>query len=114
MEARAKKRFLRMPARKIRLVMDQIRGKRVDEALQILQFVPKAAALPLAELIKSAAANASFNHKMNKDDLVVAEAFADSGPTLKRFQPRAMGRSAMIRKRMSHVTIVVADAGKGN
>jgi large subunit ribosomal protein L22 len=112
MEARATKRFLRMPARKVRLVADQIRRKPVEEALNIIRFIPKAASLPMTQLIKSAAANAVFNHKMDKNLLVIAEAFVDGGPAFKRFMPRAMGRAAMIRKRMCHITIVVKEKGK--
>ena len=98
-----------MPARKLRLVLDKVRGKKVDDALNVLKFIPKAAAVPITLVIKSAAANAAFNHKMDKDSLVISKAFVDPGPTFKRFHPRAMGRMAMIRKRMCHVTVVVSD-----
>jgi len=89
------------------LVCDHIRGKSVDEARTILAFAPRAVARDWAKLLDSAVANAEHNHELVGDDLRVKEAFADEGPTIKRFRPRAMGRATPIRKRTSHLTITL-------
>jgi ribosomal protein L22 len=102
---RAQARYVRTSARKARLVCDHIRGKSVDEARAILAFTPRAVARDWSKLLESAVANAEHNHELVGDDLRVLAAFADEGPTLKRFRPRAMGRATRIRKRTSHLTI---------
>ena len=101
-----------MSPRKIRQVVDLIRGRGVEESLQTLHFVKRAATVPVEKTLRSAIAN-FFNTKegaqFEASDLYVKEAFVDEGPTLKRFMPRAMGRATMVRKRMSHITIVVGE-----
>jgi large subunit ribosomal protein L22 len=104
----ARARFVRVSARKARLVLDQIRGKSVGDALATLEFTPRAAARLIEKVLRSAVANAEANHSMTGDELVVKECFADEGPTLKRFQPRARGRASKIMKRTSHITILLA------
>jgi ribosomal protein L22 len=104
---RAQAKYVRTSARKARLVCDHIRGKSVDEAEAILAFAPRAVAADWAKLLKSAVANAENNHELLGENLRVKEAFADEGPTLKRFRPRAMGRATPIRKRTSHLTITL-------
>jgi ribosomal protein L22 len=108
---RAQAKYVRTSARKARLVCDHIRGKSVDEARAILAFTPRAAAKDWAKLLNSAVANAEHNHELLGEDLKVDAAYADEGPTLKRFQPRAMGRATSIRKRTSHLTIMLTPKG---
>ncbi len=106
----AKARFVRVSARKARLVLDQIRGKSVGDALATLEFTPRAAARLIEKVLRSAVANAEHNHQVrNLDDLRVVQAVADGGPSLKRVQPRAMGRAFFIKHRTSHLTIAVSD-----
>jgi ribosomal protein L22 len=105
---RAQARYVRTSARKARLVCDHLRGKSVDEARAILAFNPRGVARDWSKVLESAVANAENNHELIAEDLVVREAFADEGPTIKRFQPRARGRAASIRKRTSHLTITLA------
>jgi large subunit ribosomal protein L22 len=101
---------VRVPPRKARLVLDQVRGKRVSEALQILPYIPRAAARLVEKVLRSAIANAEHNHQLRTlDDLRIVQAFADGGPSMKRIQPRAMGRAFFIRHRTSHLTIVLSD-----
>jgi ribosomal protein L22 len=107
---RAKARYVRTSARKARLVCDHIRGKSVPEARAILNFTPRAAARDWSKVLESAVANAEANHELIGDELKIAEAYADEGPTLKRYRPRAMGRATRIRKRTSHLTITLAPA----
>jgi ribosomal protein L22 len=102
---RAQAKYVRSSARKARLVCEHIRGKDVDEARAILRYTPRSVARDWSKLLESAVANAEHNHELVGDDLLVSEAFADEGPTLKRFRPRAMGRATRIRKRTSHLTI---------
>jgi ribosomal protein L22 len=102
---RAQARYVRSSARTARLVCDNIRGKSVEDARAILAFSPRHIAEAWSKLLESAIANAENNHDLNGDDLKVHAAFADEGPTLKRFRPRAMGRATRIRKRTSHLTI---------
>jgi ribosomal protein L22 len=102
---RAHAKYVRTSARKARLVCDHIRGKSVDEAVAILAHTPRAVAQDWEKLLKSAVANAEHNHELLGDDLKIHAVFADEGPTLKRFRPRAMGRATQIRKRTSHLTI---------
>jgi large subunit ribosomal protein L22 len=106
---RAVIRNVRISPRKLRLVADQIRGKSVDEALGILQFLPKGGSPILLKLLKSAIANAGSNHDLRADDLYVAKITVDGGPTMKRFMARARGRACRILKRTSHATIVLRE-----
>jgi large subunit ribosomal protein L22 len=107
METSAVAKFVRISPRKIRLIMDQVRGKRVDEALNMLSFAPQKGAPILKKLINSAVANAEQNSGVDVDALFVKRVYADEGPTLKRFRPRAQGRATRIRKRSSHLTVVL-------
>ena len=100
-------RYARISPRKVRLVIDQIRGKSIDEAEAILMYSPKGASEPLAKLINSAAANAENNLDIPRDALYIAEIYADQGPTLKRYRPRAQGRASSILKRTSHITVIL-------
>ena len=102
---RAQAKYVRSSARKARLVCEHIRGKGVDEARAVLRYTPRAVARDWSKLLESAVANAEHNHELVGDDLRVSEAYADEGPTLKRYRPRAMGRATRIRKRTSHLTI---------
>ena len=110
LSVRAHARYVRTSARKARLVCDHIRGKSVPEARAILGFTPRAAARDWSKVLESAVANAEANHELIGDELKVAEVYADEGPTLKRYRPRAMGRATRIRKRTSHLTITLAPA----
>ncbi len=110
--ARAQAKFVRVTPMKARRVIDLIRGKNVDEALDILRFAPQAASEPVAKVLASAVANAENNLGLDRRTLVVTETFADEGPTMKRFQPRAQGRAFRIRKRTSHITVVVTSVGE--
>ena len=107
MGVRAQAKYVRTSARKARLVCDHIRGKDVAEARAILAFTPRAAAKDWAKLLESAVANAEHNHELVGEDLRIAAVYADEGPTLKRYRPRAMGRATRIRKRTSHLTITL-------
>jgi ribosomal protein L22 len=98
---------VRSSARKARLVCDHIRGKSVVEARAILAYSPRAVARDWSKLLESAIANAEHNHELVGDELRVVQAYADEGPTLKRFRPRAMGRATRIRKRTAHLTILL-------
>ncbi|MFT3900830.1 MAG: 50S ribosomal protein L22 [Gordonia sp. (in: high G+C Gram-positive bacteria)] len=106
-QARATARFARTTPMKARRVLALIRGKNVDEALDILRFAPQAASEPIYKVLESAVANAENNQDLDRRTLRVAEAFADEGPTMKRFQPRAQGRAFRIRKRTAHITVIV-------
>ena len=103
----AKARFVHVSATKARRVIDLVRGKSVTEALDILRWAPQAASEPVAKVIASAAANAQNNEGLDPSTLVVATVYADEGPTAKRIRPRAQGRAFRIRKRTSHITVVV-------
>jgi ribosomal protein L22 len=105
---RARARYVRTSARKARMVCVHLRGKSVQEARAILAFTPREVARDWSKLLESAVANAESNHELLQDDLIVREAYADEGPTIKRFRPRAMGRATPIRKRTSHLTITLA------
>jgi large subunit ribosomal protein L22 len=109
-QVRAQAKWVRMSARKARLVLDNVRGRTVPEARTILAFTSRAAAVDIERVLRSAVANAESAHGLDGDDLVVVEAYADEGPTLKRWRARARGRVNRIRKRTCHVTIVVAEA----
>ncbi|MFZ2501396.1 MAG: 50S ribosomal protein L22 [Nocardioides sp.] len=110
--ASATAKFVRVTPMKARRVLDLVRGKSVDEALDILRFAPQAASEPVYKVIASAAANAENNQNLDRRTLVVTEAYANEGPTMKRFQPRAQGRAFRIRKRTSHITVVVSSIGE--
>jgi len=109
LEARASLKYARISARKVKVVADLLRGKDVQEALAIVKFTPKAASEVLEKLLKSAIANAENNHEMNSDNLYIAEIYANQGPTLKRIRPAAKGSAVRIRKRTSHITIVLRE-----
>jgi len=107
---RAHARYVRTSARKARMVCGHLRGKSVQEARAILAFTPREVARDWSKLLESAVANAESNHELLGDELIVREAYADEGPTIKRFRPRAMGRATPIRKRTSHLTITLTPA----
>ena len=110
MRVSATAKYLKGSTRKARLVTEAIKGKRVEEASALLQFMPQAAARDVARVLKSATANAENNHNLSAEDLVVADAQANMGPgVLKRWQPRAQGRAFPIHKPMTHITVVVED-----
>jgi len=114
MQTVARARFVRVSARKARLVLDQIRGKSVGDALATLEYTPRAAARLVEKVLRSAIANAEHNYQVrNLDDLRVVQAIADGGPSMKRVQPRAMGRAFFIKHRTSHLTIGVSDETNG-
>ena len=106
-QALAQVRYLRMTPMKCRRVVDLVRGMNVQDALDQLRFQPQAAAEPVAKVIASAAANAENNKQLDRASLFISSAYVDEGPTLKRFRPRAQGRAFRIRKRTSHITVVV-------
>ena len=112
-QAKAIAKTVRIAPRKVRLVVDLIRGKQVGEAVAILQLTPKAASPVVEKVLKSAVANAEHNYDLDVNNLVVSEVFVDEGPTLKRFRPRAQGRASAINKRTSHITIVVSEKKEG-
>ena len=115
--ARAVARYVRMSPTKVRRVVALIKDRPLQEALDILRFLPQAAAVPVFKVVASAAANAENNLDLDRDTLVVVSATADEGPTLKRIRPRAQGRAYRIRKRTSHITVEVESqqvkAGRG-
>jgi large subunit ribosomal protein L22 len=109
MQAKAITKFVRISPTKVRPVIDLVRGKPVERALAILRYMPHKAAKEISRTIKSAAANAENNFEMDPDDLIVKTIFADEGPAFKRIMPRARGRADRIRKRTSHITVIVDD-----
>jgi large subunit ribosomal protein L22 len=109
MEASAVAKYIRISPRKVRLIMDEIRGKKVGDALNMLSFAPQKGGRILKKLISSAVANAQQNSGVDVDKLFVYRIFADEGPTLKRFSPRAQGRATRILKRTSHLTVILND-----
>ena len=111
--ARATAKYVRTSPMKARRVLDLVRGKSVAEALAILKYAPQDAAKPVAKVVASAAANAENNFGLDPRTLVISEAFANEGPTMRRFQPRAQGRAFQIRKRSSHITVVVESQKEG-
>jgi len=108
-EAKAHARHVRIAPRKAQLVADLIRGKQVGEAIAILRHTPKAASPILEKLLNSAIANAEHNNQADVNKLVVSQVYANQGPTMKRFRPRAQGRASRINKRTSHITLVVTE-----
>ena len=113
MESKAVAKHIRVSPRKARQVMDLIRGKDVANANAILKFMPNKGAEIISKVLNSAIANAEHNYEMDSNNLYVSKAFVDQGPTLKRFKPRAQGRADSIRKRTSHITVVVAEKKEG-
>lgn len=109
MESKAIAKTVRIAPRKVRLVLDLIRGKEIGEAFAILYHTNKASSPVIEKVLKSAVANAEHNYDMNIENLYIKEAYANEGATLKRFRPRAQGRATAINKRTSHITIVVAE-----
>lgn len=109
MEAKAHAKFIRIAPRKVRLVIDLIRGKQVGEAISILRHTPKAASPVVEKLLNSAIANAEHNYSLDPNSLIVTQAYVNEGPTMKRFRPRAMGRASRINKRTSHITLVLSE-----
>jgi large subunit ribosomal protein L22 len=108
-EAKAVGRYIRMSPRKVRRVLNQIRGKTYKEALMLLEFMPYKACGPVWQVIYSAAANAEHNFNLNKENLIISEAFADQGPVFRRFRPRAQGQGYGIRKPTCHIAITVKE-----
>jgi len=108
-EARASLNYARISSRKVKIVIDLLRGKNVDEALAIAKFTHKASAPIIEKLLKSAIANAENNHYMNRAKLYVAEIYANQGPSLKRIRPAAKGSAVRIRKRTSHINVVLKE-----
>lgn len=111
-EVAARAKYVKVAPRKARLVIDAIRGKSTVDAINILQFSPKKAAGIIKKVVESAIANAENNFQLDPDSLFIYEAQVDEGPVAKRFRPRAMGRATPIRKRTSHITIVVKERGE--
>ena len=108
LEVRAIARYVRMSPYKVRRVLDQIRGRTYREALIILEFMPYKACEPILKVLRSAVANAENNEGLEPEDLVISQAYADGGPSLRRYRPRAQGRAYQIRKPTCHITIMVA------
>jgi len=113
MQAKAVANTVRIAPRKVRLVVDLIRGKQVGEAVAILNHTPRSASPVIEKVLKSAVANAEHNYDMDINNLIITEAYVNEGPTLKRFRPRAQGRASAINKRTSHITIVVSEKKEG-
>lgn len=109
LEVKAAAKYVRISPQKVRLVIGQVRGKGVDDALVLLRFMPQAAAKPVAKLIQSAIANAEETYGLSSDDLYISSIFADDGPTLKRYRAGARGRVKPILKRSSHITVVLEE-----
>jgi len=112
MEARAVARYIRMSPRKVRQVVDLIRGRSVEEAINLLHFTPKRASVPVEKLLRSAVANAMNKDeasKLDADDLFIREIMVDQGPTMRRYNPGPMGRANIIRKRSCHISVTVSD-----
>ena len=109
-QARAELRHARISSRKVKIVIDTVRGKSAKEAVAILKYTNKAAAPVVAKLLKSAIANAVNNHQMDESKLYIAEIYANQGPTMKRIMPRAQGRANRINKRTSHIVVVLKEA----
>ncbi|MBI2954225.1 MAG: 50S ribosomal protein L22 [Chloroflexi bacterium] len=109
MQVSATAKYIRISPRKVRLVVDAIRGKAASDAMAMLQFMPQQSAKEVYKVVKSAVANAENNFNLSPEDLYIAIATADEGPTLKRFRPRARGRATQVLKRSSHITVVVGE-----
>lgn len=113
MQAKAVAKSVRIAPRKVRLVVDLIRGKNVGEAVAILRLTQRGASPVVEKVLNSAIANAEHNYEMDPENLIVSEAYVNEGATLKRFRPRAQGRASKINKRSSHVTVVVSEKKEG-
>ena len=113
MQAKAIAKSVRIAPRKVRLVVDLIRGKDVGEAIAILRHTQRGASPVVEKVLNSAVANAEHNYEMDTDNLVISEAFVNDGATMKRFRPRAQGRASKINKRTSHITVVVTEKKEG-
>lgn len=111
-EARAVAKYVRITPRKARVIVDLIRGKSVVEAVDVLRFSPKVGSKAVLKVVNSALSNAEKQLQMRRDALYIYRAYVDQGPTLRRFRPRAMGRATRIRKRTSHITVVLAESGE--
>ena len=109
METKAVEKYIRISSRKIRYVVDLIKSKSIEDAIDILSLTPKAAAAVVKKAIQSAVANSTENHKMKEEDLFISRILVNEGPTLKRFRPRARGRATKIRKRTSHLSVYVSN-----
>ena len=109
LQASATLKYARISSRKVKIVADLIRGKKIDEALAIVKYVPKASSEIIEKLLKSAIANAENNHDMSHEKLYISEIYANQGPTLKRIRPAAKGSAVRIRKRTTHITIVLRE-----
>ncbi|MFQ5947357.1 MAG: 50S ribosomal protein L22 [Acidimicrobiia bacterium] len=109
MRVRARANYIRQSPYKVRRVLDLVRGLPVTEARTVLQFTKRRAADPIRRALESAVANAEHNHALDADEMLVVDAYADEGPRMKRYRPRARGRATRILKRTSHITIVLAD-----
>jgi large subunit ribosomal protein L22 len=109
LESKAVEKYIRMSPRKIKYVVDAIKKKPVEDAIDILSLTPKAAAVVVKKAIQSAVANATENHKMKEEDLFISKIIVNEGPTLKRFRPRARGRATRIKKRTAHLSVYVSD-----
>ncbi|MTI48332.1 50S ribosomal protein L22 [Sporosalibacterium faouarense] len=109
MEAKAIAKYVRIAPRKVKLVADMVRGKHVDEAIALLKYTPKKGAKELEKVVKSAVANAENNHDLDRESLYISQVYANEGPRLKRFRPRAQGRAFTILKRTSHIGVVVKE-----
>ncbi len=109
MEAKAVEKYIRISPRKIKYVVDMIKSKPVEDAIDVLSLTPKRAAVVVKKAIQSAVANATENHKMKEEDLFISKILVNEGPTLKRFKPRARGRATRIRKRTAHLSVYVSD-----
>ena len=109
MEVKAVAKYTGLPAKKVRPLVNMVRGKKVDEALTLLRFTPTPKAKVVAKLVRSAAANAENNYQMDPADLKIVSIFADDAPGMRRYRPRSRGRASPIRKRSSHITVIVAE-----
>ena len=109
METKAVEKYIRMSPRKIRYVVDMIKSKPIEDAIDILSLTPRKAAVVVKKAIQSAVAGATENHKMKEEDLFISRILVNEGPTLKRFRPRARGRATRIRKRTSHLSVYVSN-----
>jgi len=109
MKVRAEAKYIRQSPYKVRRVLDNVRGLPVEDARDVLELTNRRAADPILKVLNSAVANAEHNHAIDEEELFVSEAYANEGPTLNRWRPRARGRATRIRKRTSHITIILAD-----
>ena len=109
MEAKAVEKYIRISSSKVKLVIDLIKDKSAEDAIDLLALTPRAAAVAVKKAVQSAVANAVENNKVKEENLFISNIYVNEGPTLKRFKPRARGRASRIRKRTSHITVIVSD-----